>query len=96
MRVYIGAQAASRPHRGQIRMKMTINIECTPEEARSFVGLPDVTPLNEMLVAEMTNRAQENLKLMSPDAMMRSWMAFGGQAQDAFLKMMGTAAGTRD
>lgn len=73
-------------------MKFTINVECTPEEARRFVGLPDVTPLNEMLVSEMTTRAQENLKLMSPDTMLRSWMAFGGQAQDAFMKMMGTAA----
>lgn len=76
-------------------MKMTINVECTPEEARRFVGLPDVTPLNEMLVNEMTTRAQENMKLMSPDAMMRSWMAFGGQAQEGFMKMMSNVAGGR-
>ena len=74
-------------------MKMTVNVECTPEEARRFVGLPDVSPLNEMLVSEMTSRAQENMKLMSPDAMMRSWMAFGGQAQEGFMKMMTNAAG---
>jgi hypothetical protein len=73
-------------------MKMTMNVECTPEEARRFVGLPDVTPLNEMLVREMTNRAEENIKLMSPDTMMKSWMSFGGQAQDAFMKLMTTAA----
>ena len=76
-------------------MKMTVNVECTPEEARRFVGLPDVSPLNEMLVSEMTSRAQENMKLLSPDAMMRSWMAFGGQAQEGFLKMMTNAAGGR-
>jgi hypothetical protein len=74
-------------------MKMTVNVECTPEEARRFVGLPDVSPLNEMLVSEMTARAQENMKLMSPDAMMRSWMAFGGQAQEGFMKLMTNAAG---
>jgi hypothetical protein len=74
-------------------MKFTVNVECTPEEARRFVGLPDVTPLNEMLVSEMTTRAQENLKMMAPDAIMRSWMSFGGQAQDAFMKMMSRAAG---
>ncbi len=76
-------------------MKMTVNMECTPEEARRFVGLPDVSPLNEMLVAEMTSRAQENLRLMAPEAMMKSWMAFGGQAQDAFLKMMSPSSGGR-
>lgn len=74
-------------------MKMTMNVECTPEEARRFVGLPDVTPLNEMLVREMTARAEENMKMMSPDTMMKSWMSFGGQAQDAFMKLMTTAAG---
>ncbi len=74
-------------------MKMTVNVECTPEEARRFVGLPDVTPLNEMLVREMTTRAEENMKMMSPDTMMKSWMSFGGQAQDAFMKLMTTAAG---
>jgi hypothetical protein len=73
-------------------MKFTVNVECTPEEARRFVGLPDVTPLNEMLVSEMTTRAQENIKLMSPDAMIRSWMAVGSQAQDAFVKLMSGAS----
>jgi len=28
-------------------MKITMNIECTPEEARRFLGLPDVTGLQE-------------------------------------------------
>lgn len=74
-------------------MKFTINVECTPEEARRFVGLPDVTPLNEMLVNEMTKRAQENMSLLSPDTMIRSWMAAGNQAQDTFMKLMGTATG---
>ena len=68
-------------------MKMTVNVECTPEEARRFVGLPDVTPLNEMLVREMTNRAEENMKMMSPDVMIKSWMSFGGQAQRALLHL---------
>ena len=26
-------------------MKITVNVDCTPEEARSFLGLPDVQPL---------------------------------------------------
>jgi hypothetical protein len=73
-------------------MKLTINVECTPEEARRFVGLPDVTPLNEMLVREMTSRVESNMQLLSPDTMMRSWMAAGTQAQDAFFKLMTAGA----
>jgi hypothetical protein len=45
-----------------------------------------------MLVREMGTRMEQNINLMSPDQMMRSWMAVGGQAQDAFMKMMTSAA----
>ena len=69
-------------------MKFTVNVECSPEEARRFMGLPDVTPLNEALVAEMGKRMEANLKLMSPDTLMESWMSVGAQAQDAFVKLM--------
>lgn len=74
-------------------MKFTVNVECTPEEARRFVGLPDVTPINEALVAEMGKRMEQNLQLMSPDTMMQAWMSVGTQAQDAFVKLMTSAAG---
>lgn len=73
-------------------MKFTINVECSPEEARRFIGLPDVTPLNEALVAEMTKRMEQNIALMSPDTMLSSWMSVGTQAQDAFLKLMTSSA----
>ena len=69
-------------------MKFTVNVECSPEEARRFMGLPDVTPINEALVSEMTTRMQKNLALMSGENMMSSWMSVGTQAQDAFVKLM--------
>ena len=69
-------------------MKFTVNVECSPEEARRFMGLPDVTPINDQLVAEMGKRMEANLALMSPDTMMQSWMSVGTQAQDAFVKLM--------
>jgi hypothetical protein len=77
-------------------MKFTVNVECSPEEARRFMGLPDVTPINEALVTEMGKRMEANLKLMSGENLMSSWMSVGTQAQDAFVKMMtsGVAAAT--
>lgn len=73
-------------------MKFTVNVECSPEEARRFIGLPDVTPINEALVEEMGKRMQANLKLMSGESLMSSWMSVGAQAQDAFVKLMTSAA----
>ena len=73
-------------------MKFTVNVECSPEEARRFMGLPDVTPINEKL-DEMGKRMEANLAMMSPETMMSSWMSVGTQAQDAFVKLMTSAAG---
>ena len=73
-------------------MKVNITIECTPQEARAFFGLPDVTPLNEQLVQEMGRRMQANLDAMEPDALMRSWMTLGGEWQKQFMGLMSQAA----
>ena len=74
-------------------MKFTVNVECSPEEARRFMGLPDVSPINDKLVEEMGKRMEKNLQLMSGEAMMNSWMSVGTQAQDAFVKLMTAGVG---
>ena len=71
-------------------MKMTIEVDCTPEEARRFLGLPDVTALNDQLVEEMSKRVSANMSMLSPDEMMKSWMSFGAGAQEQFRKLMET------
>jgi len=73
-------------------MKMNIEIDCTPAEARAFLGLPDVTPLNERLVKEMQNRLESNMAMLSPEELMKNWTAFGLGAQESFRKMMAAAA----
>lgn len=35
-------------------MKVQIEIDCTPEEARTFMGLPDVGKANDVYVETMT------------------------------------------
>ncbi|XBQ17714.1 MAG: DUF6489 family protein [Oceanicaulis sp.] len=81
-------------------MKVNINIECTPEEARSFLGLPDVAPLNDQLVEEMGKRLSANMDAMEPEALMRSWMSFGGEWQKQFMGLMtqapGAGSGSKD
>lgn len=74
-------------------MKVTIDIECSPAEARAFLGLPDVTVLNDHLVEEMRRRMDENLTAMRPEELMKTWFAFGGQATEHFRKLMTAAAG---
>lgn len=72
-------------------MKINIEIDCTPAEARAFMGLPDVAPLNEQLVQEMQKRMAENITAMQPEELMKSWTSFGVQAQDQFRRLMEAA-----
>jgi len=69
-------------------MKVKIDIDCTPAEARAFFGLPDVTVLNDTMVKEMASRMQENISSLEPDALMKNWMNVGGQMQDQFAALM--------
>lgn len=69
-------------------MKMTIEVDCSPEEARRFLGLPDVSSLNDHLVAEMKKRIDANMAMISPDEMVKNWMSFGAGAQEQFRKLM--------
>ena len=46
-------------------MKITMDVECTPEEARAFLGLPDVKPMQEQLMREVQDRMTANIELWS-------------------------------
>lgn len=73
-------------------MKVTVDVECTPAEARSFLGLPDVEPLNDFLIQQMKLRIEQNIHSMQPEEMMKSWSSLGVTAQDQFFKLFQTAA----
>jgi hypothetical protein len=78
--------------KGLPQMKATMNIDCTPEEARAFLGLPDVQPMQEHLMREMQERLSANLKAMDPSTMINAWLptTFKGfeQLQELFASQM--------
>lgn len=75
-------------------MKVKIDIDCTPAEARAFFGLPDVSPLNEAMVKEMSKRLKDNMSSLELDVLMKNWMSYGGQMQDQFMTLMRQAGQT--
>ncbi|MFI4936693.1 MAG: DUF6489 family protein [Caulobacterales bacterium] len=73
-------------------MKINLEVDCTPQEARAFMGLPDVSQLNTHMVDEMKKRMDANIAMAAPEELMKNWMAFGGQASEQFMKLMTAAA----
>ena len=80
-------------------MKINLDVECTPEEARRFLGLPEVQPLQEALLKEVQERLSANIKAMDAKTMIETWLpaTLKGfeQLQQMFMAQMTGGAGGR-
>ncbi len=54
-------------------MKITANVDCTPEEARRFLGLPDLTPVHQAYVERMTKMVSESSSTEAFTDLMKGW-----------------------
>lgn len=74
-------------------MKVKFDIECTPEEARRFMGLPDVEPMQQALMSELEEKMRENMNAMDPETMLKTWLPATiqgwGEVQKMFWDQMG-------
>ena len=59
---------------GRILVKFTVDVDCTPEEARRFLGLPDVTALQEEAINEIRKRMLDAIQKSDPESLMKAWM----------------------
>lgn len=80
-------------------MKIQIDIDCTPEEARRFLGLPDVTEVNRMAMDRVYEHLEQTLRDMDPETVLRTWLPAGlegwRQMQDVFWQEVTKSAGGR-
>ena len=76
-------------------MKIIIDVDCTPDEARRFLGLPDVAPMQEKLIRQMQEQMSANLAAMDPETLIKTWLPMGlqglEQMQRVFWESMGSA-----
>ena len=56
-------------------MKITINVDCTPAEAREFFGLPDLRPLQAAWLADVEKRLIADMQKFSPEGIARTWLS---------------------
>lgn len=54
-------------------MKVTVNVDCTPEEARRFLGLPDLTPVHQAYVEKMQKAVTDGAGPEMFADMVRAW-----------------------
>ena len=69
-------------------MKVTIEIDCTPLEARQYFGLPDVQPMQAAMLAEVEKRMTAEVEKFSPEGLMNAWFSNSAQGADWFRDML--------
>jgi hypothetical protein len=68
-------------------MKINVDIDCTPQEARTFLGLPDVEKMQEAVMAQLQAKMMENVNNLDPESMMKTWLPAGIQSMEQMQKM---------
>jgi len=69
-------------------MKISVDVDCTPEEARSFLGLPDVTPIHDQYVKTMLETMDGSNSIEQMEKMFRSLSPMGDASMKLFQQMM--------
>jgi len=68
-------------------MKITVDVDCTPEELRTFLGLPDVRPLQQALMSQIQERMEASLTAVDPETMFKVWLPAGVQGMEQLQKL---------
>jgi Family of unknown function (DUF6489) len=65
-------------------MKVTVEIDCTPLEARQYFGLPDVQPIQAAILVEVEKRMKAEVEKFSPEGLMSAWLSSSAHGADWF------------
>ena len=74
-------------------MKVKIEIDCTPEEARAFFGLPDLRPVHEAYVDKMSGFIRDGFSGKDAEQMLQGWMQGMGNFADLQKAMFASLSG---
>lgn len=79
-------------------MQFNVNVDCTPEEARTFLGLPDLKPIQDRYMKAVLDTMNGATSVEQMESMFRSLSPLGDASIKMFTDMMSLglgAAGTK-
>jgi hypothetical protein len=75
-------------------MKVRMEVDLTPDEARRLMGLPDLTAMQTRLVAEFERRMMTAMEKSAPEEVMKQWFSLGSQGFEQFQRFLWDSART--
>jgi len=76
-------------------MKVTVDIDCTPEEARRFMGLPDLSSVHEAYLEKMRKMVSEGVTAETMSDMMKSWGPMSEAGMNMWTQMFEQMSGKK-
>jgi len=73
-------------------MKIHLDVDLTPEEARRFLGLPDVAPMQERMMQDIEARMKTALDKLDAAELMKTWMPLGMEGWEQFRRAFWSAS----
>jgi hypothetical protein len=68
-------------------MKINVDIDCSPEEARAFLGLPNVASMQDAVMQEIQDRMMAAMKGADAETLFKTWMPAGVAGLEQMQKM---------
>jgi len=72
-------------------MKVSIEVDLTPTEARELLGMPNLTSIQEAFVGIAKDKIEKTGNMVDVEPMLRTWTGLGGAATEAFGAIVGAA-----
>lgn len=69
-------------------MKVSVDLDLTPEELRRLFGLPDLSPIQALVVERITRQVEKGLDSNLIAGITRSIITGGVQSWDAYQKLL--------
>lgn len=76
------------------RMKVNIEVDCTPEEARRLFGLPDLAPLHALYLARVEKLMDKGITPDMVETMVKNWVPMGEAGMGLVQSLLGQFGGS--
>jgi len=76
-------------------VKISVDVDLTPEEMRRLVGLPDVQAFNENLMAKLQERMEAGVEGYDPMSLFQPYLRGSQAGMELFNRMMSLATGSK-
>jgi len=70
-------------------VKIHAEVECTPEEARTLLGLPDVAPMQKAVLERVEKQMLDAAGSLSAEGILKMWFSTIPAASEQYLRTFG-------